>query len=140
MIRRPPRSTRTDTLFPYTTLFRSAVGGRRDRRVRRRAAADVPWHAGAGEPGERGGARAGAAGPRAGDRRDPRTLPPSPDPARPPGLQRRGHRRPPVDPRGARTDPAVPGTPADPHRDPARRGAAPLRRLPPSHRALRTAR
>src|SRR3546814_5523443 len=28
MIRRPPRSTRTDTLFPYTTLFRSG-GGRR---------------------------------------------------------------------------------------------------------------
>src|SRR3546814_13516173 len=30
MIRRPPRSTRTDTLFPYTTLFRSddaVVGG-----------------------------------------------------------------------------------------------------------------
>src|SRR3546814_3671356 len=26
MIRRPPRSTRTDTLFPYTTLFRSAEG------------------------------------------------------------------------------------------------------------------
>src|SRR3546814_12680966 len=25
MIRRPPRSTRTDTLFPYTTLFRSEV-------------------------------------------------------------------------------------------------------------------
>src|SRR3546814_10164583 len=25
MIRRPPRSTRTDTLFPYTSLFRSAV-------------------------------------------------------------------------------------------------------------------
>src|SRR3546814_2127038 len=25
MIRRPPRSTRTDTLFPYTTLFRSIV-------------------------------------------------------------------------------------------------------------------
>src|SRR3546814_12351344 len=25
MIRRPPRSTRTDTLFPYTTLFRSHV-------------------------------------------------------------------------------------------------------------------
>src|SRR3546814_14026893 len=25
-IRRPPRSTRTDTLFPYTTLFRSLVG------------------------------------------------------------------------------------------------------------------
>src|SRR3546814_14821975 len=32
MIRRPPRSTRTDTLFPYTTLFRSAVGvSERDR-------------------------------------------------------------------------------------------------------------
>src|SRR3546814_19630934 len=28
MIRRPPRSTRTDTLFPYTTLFRSGDGGR----------------------------------------------------------------------------------------------------------------
>src|SRR3546814_385980 len=27
MIRRPPRSTRTDTLFPYTTLFRSMVTG-----------------------------------------------------------------------------------------------------------------
>src|SRR3546814_17169604 len=26
MIRRPPRSTRTDTLFPYTTLFRSTLG------------------------------------------------------------------------------------------------------------------
>src|SRR3546814_1652308 len=29
MIRRPPRSTRTDTLFPYTTLFRSAAKGAR---------------------------------------------------------------------------------------------------------------
>src|SRR3546814_2310662 len=27
MIRRPPRSTRTDTLFPYTTLFRSEIDG-----------------------------------------------------------------------------------------------------------------
>src|SRR3546814_18280156 len=35
MIRRPPRSTRTDTLFPYTTLFRSG-GGRRPRRRRAR--------------------------------------------------------------------------------------------------------
>src|SRR3546814_5150317 len=35
MIRRPPRSTRTDTLFPYTTLFRSAQfdGLRRTARV-----------------------------------------------------------------------------------------------------------
>src|SRR3546814_3695205 len=34
MIRRPPRSTRTDTLFPYTTLFRShrrGIGGHRRR-------------------------------------------------------------------------------------------------------------
>src|SRR3546814_1082668 len=30
MIRRPPRSTRTDTLFPYTTLFRSAYEFRDD--------------------------------------------------------------------------------------------------------------
>src|SRR3546814_4749151 len=30
MIRRPPRSTRTDTLFPYTTLFRSVVPGQRE--------------------------------------------------------------------------------------------------------------
>src|SRR3546814_11175347 len=29
MIRRPPRSTRTDTLFPYTTLFRSGLLARR---------------------------------------------------------------------------------------------------------------
>src|SRR3546814_16965511 len=28
MIRRPPRSTRTDTLFPYTTLFRSPLSPR----------------------------------------------------------------------------------------------------------------
>src|SRR3546814_5804751 len=37
MIRRPPRSTRTDTLFPYTTLFRSdSWRGRRQDRGRRR--------------------------------------------------------------------------------------------------------
>src|SRR3546814_7652540 len=36
MIRRPPRSTRTDTLFPYTTLFRSDSGGRHDGSARRR--------------------------------------------------------------------------------------------------------
>src|SRR3546814_1752799 len=33
MIRRPPRSTRTDTLFPYTTLFRSARQGACARRL-----------------------------------------------------------------------------------------------------------
>src|SRR3546814_1300503 len=41
MIRRPPRSTRTDTLFPYTTLFRSArpfLRGRPDLRCGRASA------------------------------------------------------------------------------------------------------
>src|SRR3546814_9170864 len=40
MIRRPPRSTRTDTLFPYTTLFRSQEGTARTAHIgcRRRAA------------------------------------------------------------------------------------------------------
>src|SRR3546814_1131624 len=35
MVRRPPRSTRTDTLFPYTTLFRSVVidDGRYDPKI-----------------------------------------------------------------------------------------------------------
>src|SRR3546814_10741443 len=42
MIRRPPRSTRTDTLLPYTTLFRSRArsvqaAGQRDRRFARGA-------------------------------------------------------------------------------------------------------
>src|SRR3546814_3462974 len=43
MIRRPPRSTRTDTLFPYTTLFRSAGAAAGDRiagRVGARTAAE----------------------------------------------------------------------------------------------------
>src|SRR3546814_16703415 len=35
MIRLPPRSTRTDTLFPYTTLFRSHAAGDRPRLVAR---------------------------------------------------------------------------------------------------------
>src|SRR3546814_3423891 len=35
MIRRPPRSTRTDTLFPYTTLFRSALSAPASRGCRR---------------------------------------------------------------------------------------------------------
>src|SRR3546814_5602283 len=43
MVRRPPRSTRTDTLFPYTTLFRSA-------------------NAGAGLPGPRSACQGAAAG------------------------------------------------------------------------------
>src|SRR3546814_15413495 len=41
MIRRPPRSTRTDTLFPYTTLFRSVLRRNRYRRdIRFRKLAD----------------------------------------------------------------------------------------------------
>src|SRR3546814_5494157 len=54
MIRRPPRSTRTDTLFPYTTLFRSVggIGTARDQRAgvahalarRRRDAGDEAHH------------------------------------------------------------------------------------------------
>src|SRR3546814_6496020 len=35
MIRRPPRSTRTDTLFPYTTLFRSSTLGLTDGGLRK---------------------------------------------------------------------------------------------------------
>src|SRR3546814_10928794 len=50
MIRRPPRSTRTDTLFPYTTLFRSPDEpshpcGRPDRRWPAAATAGVRQHA-----------------------------------------------------------------------------------------------
>src|SRR3546814_9283983 len=36
MIRRPPRSTRTDTLFPYTTLFRSQIGSAAVNDIKRR--------------------------------------------------------------------------------------------------------
>src|SRR3546814_1781884 len=57
MIRRPPRSTRTDTLFPYTTLFRS---------VRRNAATASP----APEPRRR--LRPGTAGDRRARRHGPR--------------------------------------------------------------------
>src|SRR3546814_1269964 len=43
MLRRPPRSTRTDTLFPYTTLFRSPHDPDRGRpdELRRRAAGEA---------------------------------------------------------------------------------------------------
>src|SRR3546814_2599705 len=40
MLRRPPRSTRTDTLFPYTTLFRSLGYGRLRRQLPARRDAD----------------------------------------------------------------------------------------------------
>src|SRR3546814_11292162 len=42
MIRRPPRSTRTDTLFPYTTLFRSPSTGRED--LNAWHARSAQWH------------------------------------------------------------------------------------------------
>src|SRR3546814_15449003 len=45
MIRRPPRSTRTDTLFPYTTLFRSPRLRRLRHCRRRRRAARPPRRA-----------------------------------------------------------------------------------------------
>src|SRR3546814_4392415 len=56
MIRRPPRSTRTDTLFPYTTLFRSQrrICGRRHprRRPPEKRAARRARHGAAGTSGE----------------------------------------------------------------------------------------
>src|SRR3546814_20869228 len=47
MIRRPPRSTRTDTLFPYTTLFRSTSYVALGLRAIREALADarIDWEA-----------------------------------------------------------------------------------------------
>src|SRR3546814_9952543 len=49
MIRRPPRSTRTDTLFPYTTLFRSADVAQA-RRAQQRVGERVQQHVGVGMP------------------------------------------------------------------------------------------
>src|SRR3546814_1857744 len=51
MIRRPPRSTLTDTLFPYTTLFLSRQNARRRRHGRGRAGEK----AGSDRPHRRGG-------------------------------------------------------------------------------------
>src|SRR3546814_3481959 len=66
MIRRPPRSTRTDTLFPYTTLFRSgraaAHPGAYPRPLSRHSRARP-----------RGGAGAALAGPRTGRRSEEHT-------------------------------------------------------------------
>src|SRR3546814_2825878 len=68
MIRRPPRSTRTDTLFPYTTLFRSyrAWRARSGRREAHRAISPAPrpaprrpaTPAGGRSPARAGGRRA----------------------------------------------------------------------------------
>src|SRR3546814_3616308 len=67
MIRRPPRSTRTDTLFPYTTLFRSTRVpglGTRDsglgtREVRSRCSNAGPWARGRGRGRGRGAGEQG---------------------------------------------------------------------------------
>src|SRR3546814_16028389 len=82
MIRRPPRSTRIDTLFPYTTLFRSPTGGAAGGANVREAALGLPPDTcGRGGSGVRGadgnvvepagdarlGARAGRARPFAGE-------------------------------------------------------------------------
>src|SRR3546814_11795186 len=70
MIRRPPRSTRTDTLFPYTTLFRSAWPGAWHSPVHRcgdRALSRT-------HPGDGLGGRGAGSGNRHG-RRTPRRLP-----------------------------------------------------------------
>src|SRR3546814_10212662 len=43
MIRRPPRSTRTDTLFPYTTLFRSHARNISHRRQHTQMPSHLAW-------------------------------------------------------------------------------------------------
>src|SRR3546814_20716041 len=66
MIRRPPRSTRTDTLFPYTTLFRS--------RIAHHAAARAGLLRCAGDDGNRPPRRQLARDPGTGDQRYDRRL------------------------------------------------------------------
>src|SRR3546814_2123993 len=77
MIRRPPRSTRTDTLFPYTTLFRStgAGGGRRRPAVLRDSRRSGTGRKAAGDCRTAG--RAGCL-PRSWERLQPRALAPPP--------------------------------------------------------------
>src|SRR3546814_15483369 len=83
MIRRPPRSTRTDTLFPYTTLFRSVPARiRRDRRQRSRPRSEF------GSTGSQQAAESG------GLQRDGKRGRPAPVHARHAGLHRRAGRRP----------------------------------------------
>src|SRR3546814_6570553 len=68
MIRRPPRSTRTDTLFPYTTLFRSwSFWHEQD------AAAASPRAGPGGLHAERARTRAGRSDAAAGGRERPRS-------------------------------------------------------------------
>src|SRR3546814_11405059 len=61
MIRRPPRSTRTDTLFPYTTLFRAITSDSRSEQAahacRQRHRQGAPERDAADGPHDRGPAR-----------------------------------------------------------------------------------
>src|SRR3546814_1514306 len=69
MIRRPPRSTRTDTLFPYTTLFRSCAVARVGARPGAASLRGCARHGGHACRGE-GRLRRDRAGPRAAGRPD----------------------------------------------------------------------
>src|SRR3546814_3298380 len=72
MIRRPPRSTRTDTLFPYTTLFRAPVR-HFEAPVERRGGGDAfvseQWRRKLGRRGCRDGGHEAIPGPAAAARR-----------------------------------------------------------------------
>src|SRR3546814_18667000 len=109
MVRRPPRSTRTATLFPYTTLFRSTSPARREQRRGRGDDGAGPWPGrwggGCGDdrprrhgaPRDRGAARALPARDRRAPRA-PRALEPRPGAVRVRGLplptrRRRGRDR-----------------------------------------------
>src|SRR3546814_4469415 len=82
MIRRPPRSTRTDTLFPYTTPFRSAMA--------KALSGDTVGRLAAGEPGVQIG---GSAHPHRGARLDRRAAEVRQQHRIVAGEQRRVHRR-----------------------------------------------
>src|SRR3546814_4259354 len=56
MIRRPPRSTRTDTIFPYTTLFRSEERQEEHREAAHQAVVELRQHVCRGHAGRRRGA------------------------------------------------------------------------------------
>src|SRR3546814_246990 len=79
MIRRPPRSTRTDTLFPYTTLFRSVEEVRAAAPGLERELAEAQR---SGVKGELEEALAVIGGHRAGGRGGRDMMPPRPGPRR----------------------------------------------------------
>src|SRR3546814_475333 len=137
MIRPPPRSTRTDTLFPYTTLFRSGRIPRndegphlRDRRYLRAHQAPGRFRSGEGREDRRehAGGRTALADPVARRRRSLRAdRRPSPSG----GLQgaRRDENSGPADPGAAALTTGLPGRKTSwtvPHRDRARPPAYPM--------------